>query len=409
MSQTGVPIAVSVSGDDLEEVSGSVLMAESWVRTHVLAHYPSTKITTIVVGSTVLCDKNKEDKLGLVLPSLKNLYYSLTWWGLEQEIKVSAAFSSNCLNTDSVLYRDDLAEKVIRPLLSFLEHTNSTYSVNPPRNISPLSDKTEDLMSSHLESMKKLGTLKLRVNVIVQSTGESKPYGRKLFVESFPARPTPLPDMSPSPIHSSVGFSAPANVAKNPLSPLPPLEGTASPPPMTLPFAPEAPPSVLPASPPYGFSLPPCSAFEAGAPATEPGMRQELWCVAKPSVPGDTLQEAMDYACGSGGADCEEIKPHGSCYYPDTVLAHASYAFNGYWQKHKKNGGTCSFGGTAMLINVDPSELSTLSYYYTFMSDHNMCLVSEKKEINKNQENNEFEFCSQFSKQPDTDRNIGVL
>ncbi|KAK3221196.1 hypothetical protein Dsin_008221 [Dipteronia sinensis] len=64
----------------------------------------------------------------------------------------------------------------------------------------------------------------------------------------------------------------------------------------------------------------------------------------------------MDYACGEGGADCEEISPpHGSCFYPDTLVAHASYAFNNYWQKTKRNGGTCNFGGTAMLINADPS------------------------------------------------------
>ena len=81
-----------------------------------------------------------------------------------------------------------------------------------------------------------------------------------------------------------------------------------------------------------------------------------MWCMAKPSVPGEKLQEAMDYAC-EGGADCEAIRPQGNCYSPDTVVAHASYAFNSYWQKNKRVvGGTCSFGGTAMLINADPSK-----------------------------------------------------
>lgn len=84
---------------------------------------------------------------------------------------------------------------------------------------------------------------------------------------------------------------------------------------------------------------------------------QKLWCVAKPSVPEETLQEAMGYACGEGGADCQEIMPNGSCFNPDTAVAHASYAFNSYWQKTKRNGGTCSFGGTAMIINADPSFL----------------------------------------------------
>lgn len=79
--------------------------------------------------------------------------------------------------------------------------------------------------------------------------------------------------------------------------------------------------------------------------------------MAKPSVPVETLQDAMDYACGDGGADCTEIMPHGSCFYPDTVVAHASYAFNSYFQKSKRNGGTCNFGGTAMLVSSDPSKL----------------------------------------------------
>ncbi|GFY83072.1 hypothetical protein Acr_02g0013120 [Actinidia rufa] len=60
----------------------------------------------------------------------------------------------------------------------------------------------------------------------------------------------------------------------------------------------------------------------------------------------EKLQEAMDYACGEGEADCEVIRPQGNCYSPDTVVAHASY-----WQKNKRVGGTCSFGGTAILIN----------------------------------------------------------
>ncbi|KAL6311942.1 hypothetical protein AAG906_012078 [Vitis piasezkii] len=190
MSHTGVPIAVSVSEDDHNEVSGSVLMAESWIRTHVLAHHPSTNITTIVVGNTVLCNKDQEDKLRLVLPSLRNVYYSLT-----------SRFSSNCLNPDSVLDRDDLADKVIKPLLSFLELTNSTYSVNPPTNFSPLSDESAGLVSSHSESMKKLGTSKLRVNVIVQSAKEGKPQSRKLsfmhskFVEPYPTSPSSKPDL----------------------------------------------------------------------------------------------------------------------------------------------------------------------------------------------------------------------
>lgn len=195
--------------------------------------------------------------------------------------------------------------------------------------------------------------------MIITNPKEAKPTIRKLsfidskFVESFPARPTPL-----APTHFPMGYSVPAYPAK---SPLPPLVGTISPvPPFTLPFAPQLPPMVDPANPPYGFNFPPCNPSAGGAVAAPvsvpvPAHHNGLWCVAKPSVPADTLQQALDYACGEGGADCEAITPQGSCYFPDTIVAHASYALNSYWQKNKNNGGTCGFGGTAMLVTSDPS------------------------------------------------------
>ncbi|XP_052205748.1 major pollen allergen Ole e 10-like [Diospyros lotus] len=122
-----------------------------------------------------------------------------------------------------------------------------------------------------------------------------------------------------------------------------PLSGGPSPLPFSLPLAPKLPPSLGTARPPQGLGLPRC----------KPPAKSGLWCVAKPSVPTATLQEAMDYACEAG--DCEEIKPHGNCFSPGNVVAHSSYAFNSYWQKNKRNGGSCSFGGTAMLVDSDPS------------------------------------------------------
>ncbi|XP_004288240.1 PREDICTED: glucan endo-1,3-beta-glucosidase 13 [Fragaria vesca subsp. vesca] len=351
---SNLPIAVSVR--ELSEVSTSVLMAETWLRTHVLGHYPSIPITTILVGDTILCSEH-HNNLSLVLLALKNIHHSLTRWGLEKDIKVSAAFSSGCLGKSS--------ERFVRPILEFLQDTNSTYSVNPPPKVSPFSDETIQLVSSHSETLKKLGFLGLRnINVIVTNPKEAKPRTRKLSsIDPFPTRPNPQPITSDPPLHSSVGFSVPANVAKNPQPPQaqlaspapsqtasPPIPETASPPvEMWFPHAPEV--SPVQATPsPSAYVMPPCR-----APAPEFRPVHKLWCVAKPTVPAETLQEAVDYACGAGGADCEEIMPSGNCYYPESVVAHASYAFNSYWQKNKRNGGTCSFGGTAMLINSDPS------------------------------------------------------
>ncbi|KAJ7964625.1 Glucan endo-1,3-beta-glucosidase [Quillaja saponaria] len=107
-------------------------------------------------------------------------------------------------------------------------------------------------------------------------------------------------------------------------------------------------------SPPKGY-LPPV-VYPPPLVPTPPHKNPQfsVWCVAKPTVPDPIIQVAMDYACGSG-ADCKSIQPNGPCYQPDTLLSHASFAFNSYWQKTKVGGGTCDFGGTAMLVTVDPS------------------------------------------------------
>uniref|UniRef100_A0A0D9V384 X8 domain-containing protein n=1 Tax=Leersia perrieri TaxID=77586 RepID=A0A0D9V384_9ORYZ len=78
------------------------------------------------------------------------------------------------------------------------------------------------------------------------------------------------------------------------------------------------------------------------------------WCVASQSASPTALQVALDYACGYG-ADCSAIQAGGSCFNPDTVHDHASYAFNSYYQKNPVPT-SCDFGGTATITNTDPSS-----------------------------------------------------
>ncbi|KAL0534860.1 hypothetical protein IC582_029158 [Cucumis melo] len=79
------------------------------------------------------------------------------------------------------------------------------------------------------------------------------------------------------------------------------------------------------------------------------------WCVAKPGVSQIDLQNALDWACGMGKADCRAIQKGGRCYEPDTLLSHASYAFNSYYQQNGNSDIACNFGGCATLTKKDPS------------------------------------------------------
>ncbi|XXG84697.1 hypothetical protein AAC387_Pa10g2160 [Persea americana] len=92
---------------------------------------------------------------------------------------------------------------------------------------------------------------------------------------------------------------------------------------------------------------------------TSPVDSGQIWCVAKAGALDSSLQVALDYACGSGGADCTEIQPTGNCYFPNTIHNHASYAFNSYYQNNPVPF-SCEFGGTAMLVNLNPSSGSCI-------------------------------------------------
>ncbi|GMI76259.1 hypothetical protein HRI_001295200 [Hibiscus trionum] len=160
---------------------------------------------------------------------------------------------------------------------------------------------------------------------------------------------TPPSTSNPLPSPMSYSYSSPANPPEHGISP-PSMFPS---PPQYQPSPPKlgpSPPKNVPGQPIYAPPMlnPPYP------PPKGPGSGGGVWCVAKPTVPDLIIQVAVDYACGSG-ADCKSIQPNQPCFQPNTLISHASYAFNSYWQNTKGHGGTCDFGGTAMLVTVDPS------------------------------------------------------
>ncbi|KAM1160112.1 hypothetical protein ACFX19_033768 [Malus domestica] len=193
----------------------------------------------------------------------------------------------------------------------------------------------------------------------------------------FPTNSTPpLPTTSPynsSPNNvSTVPATNPETIT--PVNPATPVEVSSATPPPSNPVSPPlpvtnpatAPPTTNPATtyppPPGGVpSTTPPVTNPVTPPATSnaPAVPGQSWCVAKSGAPQAALQAALDYACGMGGVDCSQIQQGGSCYDPNSLQNHASYAFNSYYQKHPVST-SCDFGGVATMVSANPSTGSCI-------------------------------------------------
>ncbi|KAK1549286.1 hypothetical protein Q3G72_009942 [Acer saccharum] len=56
-----------------------------------------------------------------------------------------------------------------------------------------------------------------------------------------------------------------------------------------------------------------------------------------------------------GNVDCSAVQPSQPCFKPDTLLSHASFAFNSYYQQNEATDVACSFGGNGVKVDKDPS------------------------------------------------------
>lgn len=88
----------------------------------------------------------------------------------------------------------------------------------------------------------------------------------------------------------------------------------------------------------------------------------------KSGVSDAQLQGSLDYACGQG-IDCSPIQPGGACFEPNTLVSHAAYAMNLYYQASGKSPWDCDFSQTAALTSTNPSNLSfTSALFYDLLN-----------------------------------------
>lgn len=392
LSGTRLTVSIMVPNEIIVDLAANYTAADGWVADNLVPYLPGTRVKYLLVGNELLSDTSAVNTTWpRIVPAMENLHRSLRERGVSR-VKISTTLAMDALVTgafprppSAAVFQPDIAEAVVRPLLRFIEGTNSYYFVDAypyfpwagsngtvpldyallncgsTRYVDPGTGLTytnllDEMLDAVGAAMSKLGHGGVRIAIaetgwpnggdydqIGASVRNGAVYNRNLAARmarnlGTPARPgARMPvfvfslyneDLKPGPgTERHWGIYYPNGTAvyqvdlagRRPLSAYPPLPASGN-------------------DTPY---------------------KGPIWCVlaahAAKKLNETAVGDALTYACGQGNGTCDAIQPGGKCFQPNTGAAHASYAFNSYWQQLRKTGATCYFNNLAEQTIKDPS------------------------------------------------------
>lgn len=396
LANSGVSVVVALPNELLSSAAATDgSFSEKWVQTNIAQYHPSTQIEAIAVGNEVFVDPNNTTQF--LVPAMNNVYKSLVKHNLSS-IKISSPVALSALNSSyppsAGVFKPELIETVMKPMLEFLRKTSSylmvnaypffAYSANSdvisldyalfravnanvtdPGNGLSYSSLFEAQLDAVYAAMSNIQYNDVPVvvtetgwpskgdeNEIGASTDNAAAYNGNLIKRVLTGGGTPLRPNEPLNVYLFALFNE--NQKTGPTSErnyglfYPNKEKV-----YNIPLTMEA-LKATGSTPINGSKVQVTSPPTASEEVTTAAVGQ-TWCVANGEAGAEKLQAGLDYACGEGGADCRPIQKGSTCYNPNTLEAHASYAFNSYYQKNTRGAGTCNFGGAAHVVTQTPS------------------------------------------------------
>ncbi|MED6150058.1 hypothetical protein PIB30_068558 [Stylosanthes scabra] len=84
---------------------------------------------------------------------------------------------------------------------------------------------------------------------------------------------------------------------------------------------------------------------------------EAIWCLARPDARPAALQAGLDFVCSQRYINCAPINNGGNCFLPNTLVNHASWAYDTYWKRNGRTLSACNFAGTGVIViaGKDPS------------------------------------------------------
>lgn len=394
LAGTRWPVSIMVPNEIIPDLAASPAAADRWVAENLVPYYPATRVKFLLVGNEVLSDPSIANSAWpRLVPAMDNIHRSLRKRRISS-VKIGTTLAMDALADgafprppSAAAFRADIAESVVRPLLHFLNGTNSYYFVDAypyfvwsnnnltvsldyalfqgggrvcyvdPGTGLTYTNLLDEMLDAVVIAMAKLGYG--HVKLAIAETGwpngcdydqiggnvhNAAIYNRNLAVRMAKNPGTPMRPGAKMPVFV---FS----LYNEDLKPGPGTErhwglyyanGTAV---YEIDLTGRRPLS----------SYPPLPVPENNTPYKGP-----IWCVlsaaASKNLNETAVGNALSYACGQGNGTCDAIQPGKKCYLPNTTVAHTSYAFNSYWQQFRKTGATCYFNNLAEQTIKDPSH-----------------------------------------------------
>ncbi|OIT22454.1 PREDICTED: glucan endo-1,3-beta-glucosidase 1 [Nicotiana attenuata] len=379
LAKTKIRVIISVPNNQILAIGSSNTTAAAWIGRNVAAFYPETLITAIAVGDELLT--TVPSSAPLLMPAIESLYSALVAANLHTQIKISTPNSASIILDPfppSQAFFNQSMSSVLSQLLQFCSRTQSPLMMNlypyyvfmqnkgvvpidnslfkpltpskemvDPNTLLHYTNVLDAMIDSVYFSMKNLNVTDVVVLVTESgwpSKGDSKePYATIDNADTYNSNLIKhIFDRSGTPLHPEITSNVYIYELFN--------EDLRSPP------VSEANWGLF-----HGNSTPVYLLHVSGSGTfLANDTTNQTYCIAMDGVDKGTLQAALDWACGPGRANCSEIQPGESCYQPNDVKNHASYAFDSYYQKSGTSPGSCDFKGVAMITTSDPSHGSCI-------------------------------------------------
>ncbi|KAA8528638.1 hypothetical protein F0562_035993 [Nyssa sinensis] len=394
LANTGIEIVIGAGSGDIPAMASDPNFANNWINSNVIPYYPSSKIILITVGNEVMTSGD-QNLMTQLLPAMQNLQNALDSASLGGKIKVSTVHSMAVLKQSeppSSGSFDPSFGDLMKGLLGFNSATGSPFTINPYPFFAYQSDprpetlafclfqpnsgrvdsgtniKYTNMFDAQVDAVRSaMNSMGFKnVEIVVAETGwpykgdsnevgpsveNAKAYNGNLisYLRSMVGTPlmpgksidTYLFALYDEDLKPGAGSERSFGLFKPDLTMVYDVGLSKT---SQAPSTPKTPVAPAPKTP--------------VAPAPKPN--KAAWCVPKAGVSDAQLQANLDYACGQG-IDCSPILPGGSCFEPNTLASHATYAMNLLYQTAGRNPSTCDFSQTAMLSTSNPKAISSVS------------------------------------------------